>query len=184
MYPPLFRMPQLPIHFCVGICLQQNTNLSSWTAARLLCREALQETTRVTDTTDTTDTAYGRAALLREGWCTICENDCVNPKWQRYQLNKRFHYIPHCRTWQCQVLALKSMIAHCRVLNRVLLRTPWGDALLAVPRSDGSETIGHCDPTVLLRRADKYYVETWWDKLSKLVPLAYYTTEAPKIMEI
>ena len=171
----------LPIHVCVDICLQ-NADLTSWTTTRVLCREALRETTSLTSVMCAT--VYGRAALLLEGWCTICEDNCVNPRWQRYQLNKRFHYIPHCRTWQCQVSALKSMIAHCRVLNRVLLRTPWGDNQLSVPRSDGSETAGHCDPTVLVRRAEKYYVETWWDNLSKLVPLTYYTTTVPKIMEI
>ena len=177
----------MEIHVAVNILLDYSNDFARWTAARLLNREAKC----IVDAKKYKKECYGRSTFLRTEWCSICDKPNSKAKWQRYDEVGRTSFITHCPTWFCRVSALHSMIAHCRVNERVLLRVPWKkNTQVIIPRSDGSESYGHCKVNSLVVRTKGYYVETEWyeddgQTSVKLIPLTYYCAKIePKIMSI
>ena len=176
----------MEIHVAISILLDYSNEFAQWKIARLLNRTAKC----IVDTKKYEKECYGRSTFLRTEWCSICEK--TNPKvmWLRYDELGRTSYITHCPTWFCSVSAVHSMIAHCRDNERVLLRVPWQKSIrVVIPRSDGSESHGHCKINHLVIRPTGYYVETEWQEengkmCAKLVPLTYYSAFKPKIMSI
>ena len=179
----------IEIHLVVKILLEYNQEqtIKCWATTRTLnsmCKN-------IVDNQKYDRGIWGRRTFISTCICDICNKrgSCPN-KMLVYNnddvVNRRI--ISHCSNWLCRMSALYSMVQHYKCDNVYLLRKPLIDVEIIIPRSDGSETKGHCKNTCLVKRDDGWYVICRWfntnttETFSKLVPLKHYTQKPPKII--
>ena len=178
---------QIETHLVVKILLEYNQNqtIKCWAITRTLNRMCKN----IVDNQKYDKGIWGRRRWISTSVCDICDKkgSCPN-EMLMYNIdditNRRI--ISHCNNWMCRMSALYSMIQHYKGEGVYLLRKPLIDVEIIIPRSDGSETKGHCKNKCLVKRNDDWYVICKWfennEGFSKLVPLKHYTQDLPKII--
>lgn len=174
----------MDLHVVTRILLHYYRNVQQWSLARCLnsqCKHIVDHLKYDAD-------CWGRRTFIRPHFCEICEcssETCGSINYRAADFVSVFH-ITHCQDWQCKISAIRSMLNHCKTNNLYPLREPFQESEdIIIPRSDGSETLGRCNPYYLCWR-DKWLVYTYWNDeneyYTKLVPLSHYTQTSPKFI--
>lgn len=173
------------IHVVVAIVLYYHKEVSQWSCCRALCTK----TKDIVDNWSYDRTCFGRSSFFRQNFCMICQRQCLDCYWLPYIAdNIPPRMITHCRSWQCRISALLSMIEDYRSKGVYLLRSPLNIPAgpIDIPRTSGHITIGYYHKTAVVKRHKVLYVSAFWRdddmEYTKLVPLTQYTVETPKIM--
>lgn len=173
----------MDIHLVVQVVIDYYRDMVQWSTARCLN----QECKRIVNAQKHDNDCWGRRTFIRPHFCEVCgqTSDCGMLNYWSSDFTSIMH-ITHCQDWPCKMSAIRSMLAHCKADNLYRLRTPFRPtSTVNIPRSDGSETVGCCNPFYLLWRR-RWMVYTHWNdgqqEYVKLVPLTQYTQEAPKLV--
>lgn len=181
----------MDVHLYLSILLNYYSDFDRWSTARLLCKESKAKVDGMQMTNDT----VGARIMIATNVCMVCDKRTSDPSWIGYPCDEPFvsgknrRFIVCCKTWQCRVSAVCSLLSDCENDNIFLLKSPlsFGEKI-TVPRSDGSVTEGASyNSHSVVKKDGRWFVFVFWFQddgpYYKVVPLSHYTSDEPSVMK-